>query len=227
MSTPAHFDAAKVYTAEAEQARIGAGAADPASEQERAPADQARDVLERRLLDRVADRIDEPAKPQRIAPGEQHERAARHADDRRSGQGHEPLGGHLGDQAGLESYEPGGANEIRFISLAGAVRETTMEPITLPSTKALGLPFCSAARASSFIFRARSVGRVQCRLLDLLRSPASDRRVRPSARPDSRSEARLRSNTSLTGRASDRRAAALHAPWVTTLTSTLPRVAWL
>jgi hypothetical protein len=39
--------------AEAEQARIGAGAADPASEQERAPADQARDVLERGLLDRV------------------------------------------------------------------------------------------------------------------------------------------------------------------------------
>ena len=49
--------------AHAELARIDAGAADPASDEKRLPADVARKVFERRFLDGVADRIDQPAKP--------------------------------------------------------------------------------------------------------------------------------------------------------------------
>ena len=48
--------------AHAEGVRIDPGAADPASDQERPPADIARDVFERRLLDGVADRIDAAGK---------------------------------------------------------------------------------------------------------------------------------------------------------------------
>ena len=80
--------------AHAELARIDAGAADPASDEKRLSADLAREVFERDLLNGVADRIDEPAKPRRIAPAEHHQRAV-HADDRRRGQIAEPLGGDL------------------------------------------------------------------------------------------------------------------------------------
>src|ERR1700684_1078323 len=79
--------------AHAELARIDAGAADPASNEKSLPADVTRKVFERRLLDRVADRIDQPAEARRIAAPEHHERAAGHADDRRTGQGPAPLGG--------------------------------------------------------------------------------------------------------------------------------------
>ena len=70
--------------AHAELARIDAGAADPASDEERLAAAIARKVFERRFLDRVADRIDQPAEARRIAATEHHEGAAGHADDRRS-----------------------------------------------------------------------------------------------------------------------------------------------
>ncbi len=109
--------------AHAELARIDAGAADPASDEQRLPADVARKVFERGLLDGVADRIDQPAEPRRIAAAEHHERAARHADDRRRGQHRQPLGGDLRDQARLQSDEPGGADEIGFIGRAGAERQ--------------------------------------------------------------------------------------------------------
>ncbi len=49
--------------ADAELARIDAGAADPARDQQRLPAGQAREVFERDLLDGVADRIDQPTEP--------------------------------------------------------------------------------------------------------------------------------------------------------------------
>ena len=49
--------------AHAELARIDAGAADPASDEQRLPADSAREIFERHLLDGVADRIDQPTEP--------------------------------------------------------------------------------------------------------------------------------------------------------------------
>src|SRR5580700_10117936 len=52
----------------AELARIHAGAADPASDEKRLPADVARKVFKRRFLDRVADRIDEPERPDGLRP---------------------------------------------------------------------------------------------------------------------------------------------------------------
>src|SRR5580693_8393963 len=54
--------------AHAELARVGAGAADPAGDQQRLPADVARAVLERRLWDSVPGRIDGPAEARRTAP---------------------------------------------------------------------------------------------------------------------------------------------------------------
>ena len=132
--------------AHAELARIGAGAADPARDQKRLSADPARDVLERRLLHRVADRIDEPAKPRRIAPAEHHQRAV-HAHDRRRGQGREPLGGHFGDQAGLEADEPGGANEVGFPGLAGAEREFARELHRVGADAVIGRDPAQSAQA--------------------------------------------------------------------------------
>ena len=49
--------------AHAELARIDAGAADLASDEKRLPAAIARKVFERRFLNGMADRIDQPAKP--------------------------------------------------------------------------------------------------------------------------------------------------------------------
>ncbi len=105
--------------AHAEPARIDAGAADPASDEKRPPADVARKVVKRRFLDAMADRIDEPAEPRGIAAPEHHERAAGHADDRRRRQGREPLGGNLLDQASPQSDELGRADEIALIGLMG------------------------------------------------------------------------------------------------------------
>ncbi len=109
--------------AHAELARIDAGAADPASDEKRLAADQARKLFERRFLDGMADRIDQPAEARRIAAAEDHERAAGHADDRGSGQGREPLGGDLRDQARFQSDELGGADEIALVGLTGAQRQ--------------------------------------------------------------------------------------------------------
>src|SRR5580692_2876873 len=109
--------------AHAKLARIHAGAADPASDEKRLPADVARKVFKRRFLDRVADRIDEPAEAGRIAATEDHERAAGDADDCRSRQSREPLGGDLLDQASPQSDELGGADEIALIGLMSAKRQ--------------------------------------------------------------------------------------------------------
>jgi hypothetical protein len=72
------------------------------------------------------DRIDEPAEPGRIAPGEQHEGAVQ-AHDRRIGQGHEPFGGDVRDQEGLESNESRGANKVGFLRLARGERQFARE----------------------------------------------------------------------------------------------------
>ncbi len=109
--------------AHAELARIDAGAADPASDEKRLSADVARKVFNRRFPDGVADRIDEPAEPRRIAATEDHERAAGDADDRRSRQSREPFGGDLLDQASPHSDELGGADEIALVGLMGAKRQ--------------------------------------------------------------------------------------------------------
>src|ERR1700722_31595 len=73
------------------------------------PADVTRKVFERRLVCSVADWINKPAKPRRIAAAEHHQLAAGHADDRRSGQRRQSLGGDLLDQARFQSDEFGGA----------------------------------------------------------------------------------------------------------------------
>ena len=109
--------------AHAELARIDARAADPASDEKRQPADVARKVLKRRFLDRVADRINEPAEAGRIAAAEDHEGAAGHADDRRSGQARKPFGGDFLNQPRLHSDELGGADEIAVIGLTGPKRQ--------------------------------------------------------------------------------------------------------
>ena len=129
-----------------ELARVGAGAADPARDQKRLSADPARDVLERRFLHRVADRIDEPAKPRRIPPAEHHQRAV-HAHDRRRGQGRKPLRGHFGDQTGLEADEPGGANEVGFPGLAGAEREFAPELHRVGADAVIGRDPAQSAQA--------------------------------------------------------------------------------
>ena len=113
--------------AHAEQARIDASAGDPAGDEQRLPADVARDVLDRRLVGGVADRIDKPAETRRIAPAEHHERAARRPHDCRRGQHRQPLGSHLADQPGLESDDPGGANEVGFVGLAVTKRQFARE----------------------------------------------------------------------------------------------------
>ena len=113
--------------AHAEQPRIDASAADPAGDQQRLPADLARDALERRLAGGVADRIDEPAQPRRVAPGENDERAIGHSHDCRSGQRSQPFGGHLADQPRFEPDNPGGANEVGFVGRALAKREFARE----------------------------------------------------------------------------------------------------
>ena len=109
--------------AHAELAGIDAGAADPASDEERLSAGQARKILKRQFLDGVADRIDEAAEPRRIAPPEHHQRAAGHPDDRRRGQSRKPLGGNLSDEAGSQSNMLGGPYQIGFIGLARAQGE--------------------------------------------------------------------------------------------------------
>ena len=110
-----------------ELARIDARAADPAGDKQRLSAGLPRDVLERRLLSGVADRIDEPAKSRRIAPGEHHERPVGHPHDRRDGQGRQPLGGYFADQPGLEADHPGGANEVGFVGRAAGQRQFARE----------------------------------------------------------------------------------------------------
>jgi hypothetical protein len=74
-------------------------------------------------LDGVADRIDQPAEARRIAPPEDHERAAGDADDRRRGQSREPLGRDFLNQARLHPDELGGADEVALIGLMGAKRQ--------------------------------------------------------------------------------------------------------
>jgi hypothetical protein len=71
----------------------------------------------------VADRIDQPAEARRIAATEDHERAACHADDRRSGQGREPFGRDFLHQARPQSDHPGRADEVALIGLTGAKRQ--------------------------------------------------------------------------------------------------------
>ena len=113
--------------AHAELARIDASAADPAGDEQRLPADVARDVLDRRLVGGVADRIDKAAETRRIAPAEHHQRAARRPHDRWGGQHRQPLGSHLANQPGLESDHPGGANEVGFVGLAVTKRQFARE----------------------------------------------------------------------------------------------------
>ena len=139
--------------AHAELAGICAGAADPASDEQRPPADFLRDVFERRFLGGVADRVDEPAEPRRAAPGENKQRAIGHTHDCRSGQRSQPFSGDLADQPGFEADDPGRANEVAFVGRALAKREFARELHRVGADAVIGRD--AAQRAQARVQRRR------------------------------------------------------------------------
>ena len=97
--------------------RVDAGAADPAGDQKRLPPALARKLLERDLHHRMADRIDQPAKARRDAPGVDVKRAALQPNDRRGRHFLHPLRTRAGHQPRPQADLLGGANEIEFVGL--------------------------------------------------------------------------------------------------------------